>query len=233
MTVGYATEDASPVSAEAGIDYRARSDTAVIAAGDLSATVSVFRRWRTTLDEDAETFQLRLRNPTGGASLADADAVATGTIDEDADDVPPSLRVSDASVDEGETLEFAVTLDAPSGRVVSVPVVTRDGSARADDGDYVVLASSARGGVRAGGDCRQTVSVQTLADDVVESAETVFVDLGHGGRRQLPPSDVGIGSWRDPRHERPQVERFGRVRWTRAGPWPSRWALWRVPAAAT
>ena len=89
VTVGYATEDASPVSAEAGTDYRARSDTAVIAAGELSATVSV-QTLADDLDEDAETFQLRLRNPTGGASLADADAVATGTIDDDADEVPPS-----------------------------------------------------------------------------------------------------------------------------------------------
>ena len=188
MTVGYATEDASPVSAEAGTDYRARSDTAVIAAGDLSATVSV-QTLADDLDEDAETFQLRLRNPTGGASLADANAVATGTIDEDADDVPPSLRVSDASVDEGETLEFAVTLDAPSGRVVSVPVVTRDGSARAADGDYVVLASSARV-VFAPGELSATVSVQTLADSVVESAETVFVDLGTPANATV---DVGIG----------------------------------------
>ena len=188
VTVGYATEDASPVSAEAGIDYRARSDTAVIAAGELSATVSV-QTLADDLDEDAETFQLRLRNPTGGASLADADAVATGTIDDDADEVPPSLRVSDASVDEGETLEFAVTLDAPSGREVSVPVATRDGSARAADGDYVGLASSARV-VFAPGELSATVSVQTLADDVVESAETVFVDLGTPANATV---DVGIG----------------------------------------
>ena len=188
VTVGYATEDASPVSAEAGTDYRARSDTAVIAAGDLSATVSV-QTLADDLDEDAETFQLRLRNPAGGASLADADAVATGTIDDDADEVPPSLRVSDASVGEGATLEFAVTLDAPSGRVVSVPVATRDGSARAADGDYVVLASSARV-VFAPGELSATVSVQTLADDVVESAETVFVDLGTPANATV---DVGIG----------------------------------------
>ena len=159
----YSTEDTTPPSAEAGPDYRARSSTAVIAAGDLSATVAVFAP-QDGLDEDAETFQLRLSNPTGGAGLADADAVATGTITDD--DPPPVVRVSDASTDEGGALVFAVTLDAPSGRRVSVPVVTRDGTARAVDGDYVSLAS--RDLVFAPGATRQTVSVQTLADSVVE-----------------------------------------------------------------
>ena len=194
VTVDYATEDATPPSAEAGTDYRARSDTAVIAAGDLSATVAVFAP-QDRLDEDAETFQLRLRNPTGGASLADADAVATGTIDDD--DVPPSLRVSDASVGEGGALVFVVTLDAPSGREVSVPVATRDGSARAADGDYVGLASSAVV-VFAPGVTRQTVSVQTLADSVVEGAEVVWLDLGPMGDGTATIGDrTGRGVIRD------------------------------------
>ena len=64
VTVRYATEDASPRSAVAGVDYRARSDTAVIAAGDLSATVAVFVP-QDLLDEDAESFLLRLSDPTG------------------------------------------------------------------------------------------------------------------------------------------------------------------------
>ena len=193
VTVDYATEDATPPSAEAGTDYRARSDTAVIAAGDLSATVAVFAP-QDRLDEDAETFQLRLINPTGGASLADADAVATGTITDD--DVPPSLRVSDASVDEGGTLVFVVTLDAPSGREVSVPVATRDGSARAADGDYVGLASSVV--VFAPGVTRQTVSVRTLADDVVEGAEFVWLDLGPvGDGTATIGDDTGRGVIRD------------------------------------
>ena len=192
VTVDYATEDATPPSAEAGTDYRARSDTAVIAAGDLSATVAVFAP-QDRLNEDAETFQLRLRNPTGGASLADADAVATGTITDD--DPPPSLRVSDASVGEGGALVFVVTLDAPSGREVSVPVATRDGSARAADGDYVGLASSSVV-VFAPGVTRRLVSVQTLADSVVEGAEIVWLDLGTPANATIG-DDTGRGVIRD------------------------------------
>ena len=194
VTVDYATEDATPLSAVAGIDYRARSGTAVIAEGELSATVAVFAP-QDRLDEHDETFLLRLGNPTGGASLADADAVATGTITDD--DPPPVVRVSDASVGEGATLVFAVTLDAPSGREVSVPVATRDGSARAVEGDYAGLASRAVV-VFAPGVTRRLVLVQTLADSVVESAEVVWLDLGPVGDGTATIGDgTGRGVIRD------------------------------------
>ena len=173
VTVDYATEEASPVSAAAGVDYRARTGTAMISAGDLSATVAVFAP-QDGLDEEAETFLLRLSNPTGGAQLLDADAVAVGTITDD--DAPPNARVSDASTDEGGMLEFAVTLSAPSGREVSIPVATRDGTARAADGDYVTLPTP--NVMFAPGATRQTVRVQTLDDDAVESSEVVWLDLG-------------------------------------------------------
>ena len=201
VTVDYATEDTSPPSAEAGADYLTRSGTAVIAAGGLSATVAVFAP-QDRLDEGDETFLLRLSNPTAGAGLPAADAVATGTIRDD--DPPPVVRVSDASVGEGETLVFAVTLDAPSGREVSVPVATRDGSARSADGDYVGLASSVV--VFAPGMTRQTVSVQTRADDVVESAEIVWLDLGPvGDGTATIGDDTGRGVIRDTSDRRVSV----------------------------
>ena len=184
VTVHYDTEDASPRSALAGVDYRARSGTAVIAAGELAATVAVFAP-QDRLDEDDETFLLQLSDPTGGASLADAGAVAVGTIVDD--DELPALSVSDASVGEGGVLVFAVTLDAPSGREVSVGWSVRDGTARAAEGDYLAAASRV---VFAAGATRQTVSVQTLADSVVESAETVFLDLGSPSNAA---TDVGSG----------------------------------------
>ena len=174
VTVDYATEGASPLSAVAGADYRASRGTATIPTGELSASVSVFAP-QDVLDEADETFLLRLSDPTGGGSLADADAVAVGTIVDD--DEPPSVRVSDASADEGGDLVFAVTLDVPSGRVVAVPVATRGGSASAADGDFVALASDAAA-VFEPGVTRRTVRVETLADSVVESPEVVWVDLG-------------------------------------------------------
>ena len=175
-SVAYGTEDTTPPSAEAGTDYRARTGSVRIPSpeGLLSASVAVFAP-QDGLDEHNETFLLRLRNPTGQAELADADAVATGMIVDD--DEPPNVRVSNASAGEGEDLVFEVTLDVPSGRRVSVPVATRDDTATAADRDYVPLASNAAA-VFEPGVTRQTVRVRTLADSVVESSETVWVDLG-------------------------------------------------------
>ena len=193
VTVGYTTEDASRVSAAAGVDYRARLGTATIAAGELSATVAVFAP-QDELDEDPETFLLRLSNPTGGAQLLDPNAVAVGTITDD--DAPPNARVSNASTNEGGTLEFAVTLSAPSGREVRIPVATRDGTARAADGDYETLASTHV--VFAPGATRQILRVQTLDDDAVESSEVVWLDLGPVGDGTAVIGDgLGRGVIRD------------------------------------
>ena len=202
VTVAYATESGpvpSAAAAAAAADYTPADSTVTIPAGELSAPVRV-RTLQDLLDEADETVGLRLRNPQIGwsppqaAVFAPGGDLGVGTITDD--DVPPSLRVSDASVDEGGALVFVVTLDAPSGREVSVPVATRDGPARAADGDYVGLASSVV--VFAPGMTRQTVSVQTLADSVVESAEVVWLDLGPVGDGTATIGDVtGRGVIRD------------------------------------
>ena len=200
VTVAYATESGpvpSAAAAAAAADYTPADSTVTIPAGELSAPVRV-RTLQDLLDEADETVGLRLRNPQIGwsppqaAVFAPGGDLGVGTITDD--DVPPSLRVSDASVDEGGALVFVVTLDAPSGREVSVPVATRDGPARSADDDYVGLASSVV--VFAPGVTRQTVSVQTLADDVVESAEIVWLDLGTPANATIG-DDTGRGVIRD------------------------------------
>ena len=103
--------------------------------------------------------------------------------------------MSDASVDEGGTLEFAVTLDVASGRVVSVPVATRDQSASESGDDYVGLADDAVV-VFAPGEVRQIVSVQTLRDSVVESVEGVFLDLVRPTNATVDKG-TGLGAIRD------------------------------------
>ena len=153
-----------------------------------------------------------------------------GTITDD--DAPPNARVSDASTDEGGTLEFAVTLSAPSGREVSIPVATRDGTARAADGDYVPLASTHV--VFAPGATRQVLGG---ADPRRRCCREQRGRLGGPGsdaggqrhrhyRRQPRPR-------RDPRHQQPAVKRVGRRGNRGRQRWCSRSASRRGPAAAT
>ena len=72
-----------------------------------------------TLDEDNETFNVDLSNPPTRRSTT---ATGVGTITDD--DPPPAVSIGDATVTEGNTgtvtATFTVTLDAPSGRTVTV-----------------------------------------------------------------------------------------------------------------
>lgn len=69
-------------TALAGSDYNAASGTLSFAANETSKTISVFHRPDTSA-ESLETYFVNLTNPTGGATISDAQAV--GTII----DVPP------------------------------------------------------------------------------------------------------------------------------------------------
>ena len=159
-------------TATSGTDFVPAHGTAVIPAGELSVTVRVDTR-DDALDENDESLVVRVSNVVGALPDPGSDEMLGMIID---DDGPPVARVSDPSTDEGGDLVFAVTLDVPSGRGVSVPVETSDGTARAADGDYVALASGDV--VFAPGETRRTVRVATLADNVPESAEFVWLDLG-------------------------------------------------------
>ena len=172
VTFTYATADGSAPAATAGTDYEPVQGTAEIKGYNLSATVAV-QTIEDALDEDDENVELVIRSVTG-AEQDPGGSRAVGRITDDDDS--PEARVSDASTDEGGTLEFAVTLSEPSERTVSIPVATDDGTATAADGDYATLLSTHV--VLAPGVTRRTVAVQTLNDDIVESSEYLWLDLG-------------------------------------------------------
>ena len=170
--VTFTYETVEGLTATPGTDFVPVQGTAEIPAGELSVTVRVATR-DDALEENDERLGVRVSDLVGALPDPDGDVIF-GTITDD--DGPPSVRVWDASVDEGGDLEFTVILDGPSGREVSVPVATSDGTARAAEGDYVARAS--RDLVFAPGVTRQVVRVQTLADNVVESVESVWLHLG-------------------------------------------------------
>ena len=121
VTFRYKTADGS---ATAGADYTQASGELTIPAGGTGASITVSTA-EDGLDEDAEeTFEVSLEQPLY-ATIADGEA--TGTI-RDADPTP-TLSVGNATTDEGESLQFAVTLSAASALEVTVDFETADGTA--------------------------------------------------------------------------------------------------------
>ena len=155
-------------TATADADYIGASGTVTLAPNETARTISV-TTVADALDEAAETLVLTL-GPPDGALLDAAAASATGTIDDD-DDVP-AVTLSAGEAFEGDALEVAALLSAPSGRPVEVTWSTADGTAAAGD-DYTAVAS--RTVAFAPGEVRKALSVATVEDAAPEPDETVRV----------------------------------------------------------
>ena len=195
-TVEYATGGGT---AAADADYRPIQGAAGIPRGELSTTVRV-RSLEDLLDEDDETVELRLANPSG-ASFAPGGDVGVGTIDDDDD--PPAVGVSNPSADEDQVLVFAVTLDTPSGRAGSVAYRTRDGPANGGATAGADYGSESGRLDFAAGETVKTVSVQSLSDDETEGDERFFLDLGSSDFGL--DKDIGTGIIRDVTQRRVSV----------------------------
>ena len=124
-------------------------------------------------DERDERLRLSLARPR---DLTIADPLGVGTIVDD--DEPPMVGVADAEVMEpGEgTAEASVvlTLDHASGRLVTVQLLTEDGTATADQ-DFVPLDLLVR---VSPGSTRVVVPVTVLSDALDEPSETFTVRIG-------------------------------------------------------
>jgi hypothetical protein len=163
VDIGFATADGS---AHAPGDYAAVSGTLFFGSLPLGGTqqqsISVPVKGD-ALDEPAETFRLVL---SGSGEIADGEGVATITDD----DPPPVVGVGDAAAaPEGATATFTIALSAPSGRTVTVPYATADGSAVAGQ-DYAERSGTA---TIAAGATSTTVAVPLL-DDAEDEAEETF-----------------------------------------------------------
>ena len=171
VTVEFATSDES---ARAGEDYTGNSATATIAAGDTQTTISVETTDDTEIAEGDETFNLTLANANGGII---EDGTAVGTI-QDNDAAPvPNISISEAAtVTEGETTSFTVSLDQPATTDVTVEFATSDNSATGGE-DYI--PNSATVTIPAGG-TETTISVETTDDsEIAEPDETFNVTLSN------------------------------------------------------
>ncbi len=159
-------------TATAGQDYVANSQTGVvIPEGVTSATFTVVVNGD-TLNETNETFTVRISNVVGAFVNG---SQGTGTITND--DAQPTLSISSSSIVEGNvgtrTLNFVMTLDAPSGLGVTVNVATANGTATAGS-DYV----AASGGFSfAPGETSKMFPVTVNSDTTPEGDESFTVTM--------------------------------------------------------
>ena len=168
VTVSYGTEDGT---AEAGEDYAAAQGTLTFVAGQTSATIRIPVE-NDALDEADETFIVRLSKSEPFYAELPSDPTATGTIIDD--DAAPGIRIADARAREsaGE-ITFRVSLNAPSGRQVTVSYGTEDGTAEVGE-DY----GAAQGTLTfAAGQTSATIRIPVENDALDEADETFIVRL--------------------------------------------------------
>lgn len=136
------------------------------------------------LDEDNETIELALQNPSAGLLLAAADTTRTHTIEDD--DPLPSVGFAAASVstNEDQSVDLTVQLSAASGRTVSVAYAVTFGTATPADASV----TGAPGTVTfLPGETTKTISVSVTNDSVDEANEALTVTLAN-------PSNATLGT---------------------------------------
>ncbi len=168
MTVDYATSDGT---ADQGADYLAAAGSLSFAPGETAQTVAVALLDDGLTEPDEELF-LDLSGAAGAAIVAPR---GTGIIVDD--ESPPSLRIADARVIEGDSgfhhIYFGVSLSRPAAQPVSVQYATANGSAVAGL-DYTAASGLL---TFAPGSILETVSVEVLGDELAEGTETLVVNL--------------------------------------------------------
>lgn len=175
-------------SASSVRDYSPLAQTVfTFAPGETTKTISV-PVYGDTLDELDETFRLVLSLPSN-ATLATSSAVCT-IVDNDA---TPSLRVSDASVTEGDSgsllATFSVTLSAPSGLSVAVNYSTLGVSAQTGS-DFVAVSGTLP---FINGETTKTITVPILGDKIHEGNETFQVLLASAVNASISDG-TGVGT---------------------------------------
>jgi CSLREA domain-containing protein len=177
VTVDYTT---AAGTATAGQDYTEKSGTLTFGDGETIKTFDVSITGDSK-DEDDETVNLTLSNPTGGAALALPSAALLTIID---NDNPPTVSVTDVSKAEGSSgttdFTFQVNLSAESGKTVTVNFTTADGSA--DLGDYVGLSGLL---TFTPGQTSKNLVVSVIGDQTEEPDQNFFVNLSNPANATL------------------------------------------------
>ena len=207
VTVDYATVDGG--SATPGVDYLLTSGTLTFNAGETSKSFTV-TILNDKLAEPAETVNLALANPSGGATLGvQSTAVLTITDDDVAGVITfgaPTFTVKEGA---GPALIKANRAGGAGG--VTVDFTTADGTANAP-GDYTAMS-------------------QTLSFAAGETSKTIAIPIAPGAGREgnetvrLILSNATGRATRGRRTARPcsRSSTATQGRWSPSGRPPSRW----------
>jgi sugar lactone lactonase YvrE len=186
VSVNYATSNGT---ATAGSDYTSTSGTLTFGDGITSQTFSIPIS-DDLIDENDETVNLALSNPTGGVTLGTPNTAVLTIVD---NDLPASLSINDLSISEGNngatTATFAVSLTPASGLTVMVSFTTANGTATAGS-DYTATSGTL---TFAPGVTSQTISVTINGDVTTENNETFFVNLSSALNAVISDSQ-GLGT---------------------------------------
>jgi hypothetical protein len=170
-SVDYATSSGTAVT---GIDFSAGSGTLTFGPGEIikSFTVPILDD---AIDENAETINLTLSNPTG-FTLGSRSTAVVNVAD---NDPLPTLSIIDASVGEGDSgftdIQFKLNLSVASGRNVSVRYNTFPGTAGGNI-DYQENFTNFTV-TFAPGETTKTITARVIGDTEVEPNETFLVNL--------------------------------------------------------
>lgn len=185
VSMNYSTSNGS---ARSGDDYISKSGTLTIPSGLTSGTITI-NLINDNIDENSETFNVNLSNPSANASIQDNQG--RGTILDN--DSPPSISVSNASADEGDgTISFNVTLSSASGKDIDVDYSTSDGSAEAGS-DYTAKSGNV---FISAGSTSGSITIAVIDDNLDEPDESFSVGLSNANNAGLADATAS-GTIRD------------------------------------
>ena len=189
VTVAYTTVGGTAIQ---GTDYEAASGTLTFAAGSTTPQFIPVVTTEDTDDEPNEAFTVRLSSPSN-ATLADDSGAGTITDDDDSGNTLPTLSIGDATVEEGETARFEVTLTGTSTQTVTVAYATVGGTA-IQGTDYEAASGTLT--FAAGTTTPQFIPVVTTEDTADEPDEAFTVRLSSPSNATLA-DDSGAGTIED------------------------------------
>jgi hypothetical protein len=176
ISVDYTTANGTATS---GSDYTATNGTLTFAPGETTKTISV-QIAGDTVDEFDENFFLNLANATN-ATIADAQGAGT-ILDNDA---PASITIGDRTITETDNgmmaVTYTVSLNAASGKPITVDYTTADGTATAGK-DYIATSGIIS---FASGETSKTITVQVLGDTIDEFDENFFLNLSNASNATI------------------------------------------------